>query len=164
MILSLLTFLKLHKKHFGFAACFLLLGVAMFGQVSFKAICSNASISKNEYAQVQFIVENATKVEQIVPPSFAKFQVVSGPNQQSSVTSINGAIKQFVAIQYVLKPRQPGNFRLGPALAKIDGKIIQSNSLTIIVLNSISGSTPSGGLSLTGINPSLKPLPPRQLL
>ncbi len=154
MISNLLFFLKRYNKHFSLAAC-LLLSAAVIGQVSFKAVCNNNSISKNEYVQVQFVVENAAKVEQIVPPSFAKFQVVSGPNQQSSVTSINGVLKQFVAIQYILKPRQPGNFRLAPALAKIDGKVIKSNSLTITVLNSISGNTPSAGLSMP-VNPSVR--------
>jgi hypothetical protein len=155
MILSLRTVFQLNKKHLGLAIG-LLFSAATSAQVSFKAVSSNATISKNEYTQVQFVVENAARVEQIIPPSFDKFQVISGPNQQSSVTSINGAIKQYVAIQYVLKPKAPGSYRLGPALAKIDGKLIKSNSLSITVLNSISGNTPGTGLALPNINPSVK--------
>lgn len=155
MISSLRTVLLLYKKYLALIIG-LLFSAAAFAQVSFKAVCSNTSISKNEYTQVQFVVENAAKVEQIVPPSFDKFLVISGPNQQSSVTSINGAIKQYVAIQYVLKPKGPGSYRLGPALAKIDGKLIKSNGLSITVLNSISGNTPGTGLSLPNINPTVK--------
>ncbi|MEO7800617.1 MAG: BatD family protein [Ginsengibacter sp.] len=155
MILNLRTVFNVYKKHLGLAIG-LLSSVATFAQVSFKAVCSNANISKNEYTQVQFVIENAAKVDQIVPPSFEKFQVISGPNQQSSVTNINGAIKQYVAIQYVLKPKAPGSFRLGAALARIDGKLVKSNTLSITVLNSISGNTPGIGLSLPNVNSTVR--------
>src|SRR5687768_514276 len=75
----------------------------VFAQVKFSAVCPNRKISKNEYLQVQFIVENATNVQQVIPPSFKNFTIVSGPNHQSGMSYVNGNIKQYIAIEFILK-------------------------------------------------------------
>ena len=118
------------------------------GQVKFSAVSSGKQIGKNDYVQVQYIVENAINVEQINPPQFRNFQVVSGPNQQSGMSNINGNVKQYVALDFTLKPRSTGKFIIPPAVAKVDGKEYQSNSLTINVNNS-STSGQSGGTSVS---------------
>jgi hypothetical protein len=119
-----------------------------FAQVKFSAVCPNKKISKNEYLQVQFIVENATNVQQVIPPSFKNFSIVSGPNHQSGISNINGNIKQYISIEFILKPRRYGNFTLGPATAKADGKILRSNSLSVEVSNNSTDSS-SGGASFS---------------
>jgi hypothetical protein len=111
-------------------------------QVKFSATCPNRQIGKNDYLQVQYIVENASNVEQITPPSFKNFSIVSGPNQQSGMSNINGNIKQFIALEFILKPQRTGNFTFDPAIAKVDGKILRSNSLSIAVNNKPSGTSP----------------------
>ncbi len=117
-------------------------------QVKFSAVCPNKRIGKNEYLQIQYLVENASNVEQIEPPSFKDFLVVSGPNQQSSMSDINGAIKQYVSIEFILKPNRPGNYMLPPATAKVNGKTFLSNSLSVQVTNKSSVST-LGGTSVS---------------
>jgi len=126
-----------------------------FAQTNFTAICPQKKIGKNDYLQVQFKVDHASNVESINPPSFKNFSVISGPNQESGMTSINGKVDQYVSIGYLLKPNSPGNYTIGPATAKVDGKELQSNSLNIQVTNSsaISPSTAnsnSNPLSLLG--------------
>src|SRR5665811_2294394 len=128
-----------------------------FAQANFTAICPQKKIGKNDYLQVQFKVDHASNVESIDPPSFKNFSVVSGPNQESGMTSINGKVDQYVSIGYVLKPNSPGNYTIGPATAKVDGKEFQSNSLNIQVTNSSSKSSStansgSNSLSLSGAN------------
>jgi hypothetical protein len=115
-----------------------------FAQVKFSAAASSKTIGINEYLQVQFIIENAANVEGVAPPPFKDFAVVSGPNQQSSVSNINGSIKQSISVGYVLKPLTAGSFTIAPAMAKIDGKDYRSNSIRINVNNSNSSSK-SGG-------------------
>ena len=112
-----------------------------FAQANFTATCPQKKIGKNDYLQVQFKVEHASNVESINPPSFKKFSVVSGPNQESSTTSINGKVDQYVSISYLLKPNSPGKFTIAPATARADGKEFQSNSLNIEVTNSSSTSS-----------------------
>jgi BatD DUF11 like domain len=132
-------------------------------QANFTAICPQKKIGKNDYLQVQFKVEHASNVESINPPSFKNFSIVSGPNQESGMTDINGKVDQYVSVSFVLKPNSPGSYTIGPATAKADGKEFQSNPLSIQVTNSSSTSSspsnnPPNALSLLGGN-SLSPFP-----
>ncbi len=117
-----------------------------FAQVKFSAVCPQKKISKNEYLQVQFIVENATNVQQVIPPSFKNFSIISGPNHQSGMSTINGNVKQYIAIEFILKPRRQGNFTIAPATAKADGKTLRSNGLSVEVSNHPSNSSSGGTL------------------
>ncbi len=118
-----------------------------FAQIKFSADVSNRIISKNDYLQIQFTVENAGNVEGITPPAFKNFAVVSGPNQQSSMSNINGKIQQSVAIGYVLKPLSTGSFTIASAFAKVDGKEFRSSPVSVQVNNSASSGR-SGSNSL----------------
>jgi hypothetical protein len=115
-------------------------------QAKFTAVCPHKKIGKNDYLQVQFKVENATNVETIIPPSFKNFSVVSGPNQESGMSNINGKVDQYVSISYFLKPNSTGNFTIAPATAKADDKELHSDPLNIEVT-----SAPSSG---AGNNPA----------
>ncbi|MDB5221888.1 MAG: hypothetical protein JWN83_555 [Chitinophagaceae bacterium] len=119
-----------------------------FAQVKFLAAANDRTIGKNDYLQVQFTVENAANVEAITPPSFKNFTVVSGPNHQSSMSNINGSIKQSLSVGFVLQPLATGNFTIGSATAKADGKEYRSNPLSIQVTNSKSSNRGTGGNSL----------------
>jgi len=128
-------------------------------QVKFSAVCPNKQIGKNELLTVQYIVENASTVEQITPPPFKNFSIVSGPNQQTGMSNINGNVTQFVALEYILKPQRPGNFTLDAATAKADGKILHSNSLSIVVNNKSSGASSGPIASSPFGNIFAEPLP-----
>ena len=116
-----------------------------FAQVKFSASSNERSIGKNDYLQVQFTVENAANVESITPPAFKNFTVVSGPNHQSSMSNINGSIKQSLSVGFVLQPVTTGNFTIGSATAKVDGKEVRSNLLNIQVTNAKSSNRGTGG-------------------
>lgn len=120
-----------------------------FAQVKFSAVCPNRQIGKNEYLQVQYVVENASNVEQITPPDFKNFSIVSGPNQQSSTSIINGAVSQSVALEFILRPTGTGKFTLPPATAKVNGKTLISNSLPVQVTNNPSSGSSSGGAAFS---------------
>ena len=131
------------------AVIFTILFSVSFAQVKFSASSNDKTIGKNDYLQVQFAVENAANVESIIPPSFKNFNVVSGPNQQSSMSNINGSIKQSLSLGFVLQPISTGNFTIGPATLKADGKEYHSDPLSVQVTNSSSSNkTRSGGNSL----------------
>jgi hypothetical protein len=128
---------------------FIFLFSLSFAQVKFSASSNDKTIGKNDYLQVQFTVENAANVENITPPSFKNFNVVSGPNQQSSMSNVNGNIKQSLSLGFVLQPTSTGNFTIGSATLKADGKEYHSNPLSIQVTNSSSSNkTGSGSNSL----------------
>jgi hypothetical protein len=64
------------------------------------------------------------------------------------MSNINGNIKQYVALDFTLKPLSIGKFVIPPATAKVNGKEYQSNSITVEINNS-SSSNQSGGTSFS---------------
>ncbi len=125
-------------------------------QLKFSASVSSPQISKNEFVQLKLSVENAKQVQSINPPEFKNFTVVSGPNQESGMTMINGAVKQFIAINYILKPKSPGNFTIAAATAKADGKDLKSNAVSVQVSNTLAANN-SGGSSFSSPFAGLDP-------
>ena len=67
-------------------------------------------------------------------PSFNDFDVYSGPNQSTSMQIINGAMSQSVSYSFILAPRKEGTYTIIPASITVNGKKIESKSLTINVL------------------------------
>ncbi len=107
---------------------------ASFAQIKFSVVCPDKKIGKNDLLQVQFKVEGASDVDNITPPSFQDFNIVSGPNQQRSVTNINGKISQSVSICFSLQPTSTGKFTIGSATAIADGHDYKTNPITIEVV------------------------------
>ena len=120
-------------------------------QVKFTAKISPAIIGKDETVELKLLVENAVDVQNIHPPVLDKFIIITGPNHESGMESINGNTTQYTGITYILKPKGKGDFTIGPATAAADGKILKSNAVKIKVVNeptgnSISNSSPFSGL------------------
>jgi hypothetical protein len=127
----------------------------VLAQVRFSASVSPTVIGKNETAELRLMVENAQDVQQIIPPSFKDFIVVSGPNQESSVETVNGVTKQSIGLTYELQPKAKGNFTIGEAMAKADGKTLKSNAVKLQVTNATSSSARSrnnGNFPFSGLS------------
>jgi hypothetical protein len=127
----------------------------LFAQVSFTTVCPQKKIGKNDYLQVQFKVDHASNVESINPPSFKNFSVISGPNQESGMTSINGTVDQYVSVSFVLKPHASGKFTIGAATAKADGKDLQTTPLIIQVTNASSSQSSTAANNSANLFPTL---------
>lgn len=127
---------------------FSFLSIVCSAQVKFFAEANSRTIGRNDLLQVQFVVENASNVENITPPSFKNFTVVSGPNHQSSMSNINGNIKQSLSIGFVLKPSSTGRFTIGSATAIADGKEYNSSPLSVQVNNTSSTNKNAGAGSM----------------
>jgi len=99
-------------------------------------------------------------------PDLSNFEVLMGPStsQSSSVQIINGRTTQSVEFSYtyILRAVKEGTFTIRPASIEVDGKIYQSNPLTIQVVKgrpqqqqqqgaassgSEAGEAPSGNIS-----------------
>lgn len=136
------------RKYF-IASFFTLIISFSFAQVKFSASANSKTIGKNDYLQVQFTIENAANVEDITPPSFKSFAVVSGPNQQSSVSNINGNVKQSLSVGFILQPLATGKIIIGAATARADGKAYHSNPMSVLVTNAPSSSRIRGNSALS---------------
>ncbi len=141
---------------------FLLAGYCTYAQVKFSASISPAEIGRDEYAQLKLMVENANEVQQIVPPSLKDFTIISGPNQESGMTMINGAVKKYIALSFILKPRAAGNFTIMPAKARADAGDYTSNPVKLKVTAKSTGNNaaPNAINSPFGnIDPFAEPVP-----
>lgn len=142
-----------------FFTAILFAATTVSAQVKFTASVSAPQISKNEMVQVRFAVENAKAADQITPPAFTGFIVVSGPSQETGMTSINGSVTQYVALTYILRPKGPGTYSIAPATARADGKELKSNAVTIKVTNTVSqNAAPQNTNPLLGFNPFDEPV------
>ena len=125
------------------------------GQVRFSASISPAVVGKDEYAQLKLMVENAKDLQQIDPPELKNFIIVGGPNQESGMSMVNGDVKKYFALNYILKPIATGNFSIPPALAKADGVYYKSNPVSIKVVLNPTGNSAGGNLNspFAGLDP-----------
>ncbi|MFT3681881.1 MAG: BatD family protein [Ferruginibacter sp.] len=125
---------------------------AVHAQLKFSVKTSSPTVGKNENFELKLMVENARDVEQILPPSLNDFTVLSGPNQESGMESINGNTRQYTGITYILQPKKPGTFIIASAKAKADGKILNSDPVIIKVTNqTVSNSRPNANSPFTGL-------------
>lgn len=137
-------------------------GLITKAQVRFTASISPSEIGKNEYAQLKLMVENARDVQAIDPPLLRNFTIVSGPNQESGMSSVNGNVKRYIALNFILRPKSVGNFSIPPATAKADGADYKSNAVSIRVVANPTGNNPGGNYfasPFAGIDPFTEPAP-----
>ena len=145
-----------------FLFIFLLTGYFTNAQVKFSASISPAEIGKDEYTQLKLMVENANEVQQIVPPNLKDFIIISGPNQESGMTMINGVVKKYIALSFILKPKAAGNFIIMPAKAKADAGDYTSNPVKLKVTTQSSGNAAQANAfnsPFGGIDPFAEPAP-----
>ncbi len=139
--------------------CLLPVSLSVSAQVKFSTIIDQKEISKSDYLQVEYMVENAQSVEQLIPPSFEGFTVIDGPTRQSNTTVINGAVSSMLGISFILKPTATGRFTIPGATAIADGKQLQSNSVVVHVTNGPSHNRPQAQRGFPGFSPFGMPMP-----
>ncbi len=139
---------------------FLLLTIAVFSgfwvdaQTKFTTNVSNQELGQKDYLQIEFVIENAKQIEDLVPPDFTGFTVVQGPIQSSGMSIVNGNMSQYKSISFVLQPARTGKFTIEGASAVVDGKKMKSNAVQVVVHAGGSGAAP-GGNSNSGIPPGM---------
>lgn len=107
-------------------------------QTKFYATVSANEIGKEDYVQLKLVVENATAVQKISNPMLTSFSIESGPNEETSVSIVNGKTKKYLALNYIIKPKAVGTFTIPVVIAIADGKEYKTEPITIKVLNKAS--------------------------
>lgn len=102
-------------------------------QVSFTTITDESAIRLNGIIQVQYVVENAGKIESFQPPVFHDFKIMQGPMETSGMSILNNQLSAYKALTFVLQPLRKGRLTVPGASAVVDGKKILSNKVTIEV-------------------------------
>jgi len=100
--------------------------------ITFTASASRTKVAVGEVFEVTFAVNG--NLQRFGPPAFEGFQVVGGPNQSSSMTSINGATTVSMSLGYDLVGINEGVYTIPGAVAVVDGKQYRSNAIKITVV------------------------------
>lgn len=103
---------------------------------SFKATVDRTSIPQNVQFQVYFTFdgEDVNKVRNFSPPNFSGFRILSGPNQSSNMTFINGKVSASLTYSYILVGTDIGDFTIGTASVEYDGKRYQTEPIKLSVV------------------------------
>lgn len=103
-------------------------------QVRFVTTTSAAKIFRNDILEVSYEVQNGS-VDNFSQPAFAGWEVIGGPNMSSSTFISNGARTTSISYQFELKPLRAGVFTIPAAKAVVEGKSMQSNTVSVTVSN-----------------------------
>lgn len=118
----------------------LLLSIALTGFVSGQEVEFRASASPEVAVGDQFrlIYSVNAQANGFKAPPIKDFSILTGPNQSSSSSMqiINGQVNRSVEYSYtfLLQANREGTFTIGPASVNVDGKVMQSNPVTIKVV------------------------------
>ncbi len=98
-----------------------------------EAKVSMDSILLGNYFEATFTLENISNPD-FRAPEFEGFEIVAGPSQSSSFSSINGKVSQSLSYTYHLKPKDIGNYFIDPAAVEYDGNFLETEPIEIIVV------------------------------
>jgi hypothetical protein len=115
--------------------CFILITSIASAQVKFEAKVSKKKLGANERLRIDF--EMNSDGDNFVPPSFADFNVVGGPNTSVSNYSRNGKRSYNKTYSYFLAPKKQGKFTIKQATIEIDGDTYKTFPITIEVTKAV---------------------------
>lgn len=116
---------------FAVILCLLWAHVARSQDLTVTASVSETNVTTGVPFDVRFTVNG--QAEQFDPPAFGGFRVLSGPNQSTSMRSINGKTTVSMSLGYRLVAQKEGRYTIDPAEVEANGKTYRSNALTITV-------------------------------
>ncbi|WP_233901227.1 BatD family protein [Tenacibaculum piscium] len=98
-----------------------------------KASVSKNKLGVNQRLRLDFSISKQG-ADNFKPPNFKNFKIVGGPSQSVSQSWINGKRSFNKTYTYIIQPKKEGEFNIPAASIEIDGEIIQSKPIKIIVL------------------------------
>ncbi|NQX99401.1 MAG: BatD family protein, partial [Flavobacteriales bacterium] len=109
----------------------LLLNFSYAQDVSFTAGASHKVVKTGDRFKIQFTAN--AEVSNFKAPKLNNFRVLSGPNQSTQMSWVNGKTTSSISYSYILMAIKEGDFTIGPAVAVANGVAIKTNSLKIKV-------------------------------
>jgi hypothetical protein len=100
-------------------------------QLKVSADKTNVSVNERFEVYFEFEADNLNGIKSFKPPAFGGLQVISGPNQSSSMQIINGNASASITFSFIVFAPQTGKYTIGPASLNYQGKEFVSSSLTI---------------------------------
>jgi len=107
-------------------------GLIYAQEAKFTVAVSTNSVLLGNYIEVTFNLENAV-MEEFQAPVFEGFRIISGPNQSSSFSMMNGKVTQSASYTYYLEPKDIGNYYIAPASVDTGESILETAPIEILV-------------------------------
>ncbi|MBW6481997.1 MAG: BatD family protein [Vicingaceae bacterium] len=99
--------------------------------VDFTAVTSHSAVATGDRFQIEFKVNS--KISNFTPPDLSNFRVLSGPNQSTNMSWVNGQTSTSLSYSYILMAIKEGDFTIQPASVVVNGKTYKSNTISIKV-------------------------------
>lgn len=107
--------------------------LAQENETSWEAIVSTESLLMGNRMKVTFKLKNGDG-RNFQAPTFNGFQIMSGPNQSTAMTIINGNMSRESSYSYYLAPVEEGTFYIEPAAIEVDGVALETLPIEILVM------------------------------
>lgn len=98
---------------------------------TFTVELSSDSVLLGNYIEVSFVCLNIDG--NFSAPSFEGMQIVGGPNQSSSMSSINGNVKKQMTYSYYIEPQELGEYYIAPATIETKSNAWETEPIKVIV-------------------------------
>ncbi|MCF6271277.1 MAG: BatD family protein [Melioribacteraceae bacterium] len=104
----------------------------------FELTADKTTVQQGERFKIYFTFSGGDRssMKSYRPPSMKNFSVLSGPNQSSSMSIINGNVSSTITYSYIIVAPNLGEFTIGEASLEFNGKVYKTNSLKIKVVKS----------------------------
>lgn len=114
----------------------LITSVALSQEAEFVAQVSKNKLGINQRLRVEFSI-NKQGADNFVPPNFKNFKIIGGPSQSVSQSWVNGKTTFSQKYSYIIKPLKKGEFNLPAASIELNGNILQTKPIKIIVTEAV---------------------------
>ena len=108
--------------------------VSVAQNTELKATVSKNKLGVNQRLRVEFSI-NKQGADNFSPPNFKDFRIIGGPSQSVSQSWINGKVSFLQSYTYIIQPKRKGELTIPSASVEIDGKILKSKPVKIIVVS-----------------------------
>jgi len=99
---------------------------------NFSASVSKKQVTVGERFQLEFQANG--KTSGFRPPSLQVFNILSGPNQSSSMQFVNGSYSQKITYSYILSAPKIGKYTIASAAISSSGKIYKTKPIQVNVI------------------------------
>lgn len=119
---------------------FLVFGSSSLFSQKFELTADKTTVNQNQRFQVYFTFEggDGSNLRGFRPPNFENFKIISGPNQSSNISMINGKVSSTITYSYIIVSPNTGKFKIDKATIQYKGEEFESNSLNLTVNKSSS--------------------------
>ena len=106
-------------------------------ETEIKAIVSKNKLGLNEQLRVEYTLNKIVEIDSFIAPNFKNFIIVAGPHQGTSQSWENGRYASSKSFEYIIKPKQKGEFNLPSVSIELNGKILSSKPVKIDVTDAV---------------------------